>query len=108
MKKLHELAKPFLAIILGALLFLSHLADLSAGGAALVLGIIWLVLGAFAMATGILGIVLGSKLPNKTREYFEVAIVAAYPTMLFVELLLTVINNANFSMSLLGYFVSLV
>ena len=95
MKKLHELAKPFLAIILGALLFLSHLADLSAGGAALVLGIIWLVLGAFAMAAGILGIVLGSRLSSKTKEYFEVAIVAAYPTMLFVELLLTVIDSAN-------------
>lgn len=105
MKKIHEFMRPFLAIIFGALLFLSYLNDLSANGAALVMAIIWLVFAAFALTVGILSIVMGEKLSKKVREYFDLAIVAGDPILLFVEILLIVIGGG---LNVFGWVVNII
>ena len=61
MKKLQDIIRPFLAIILGALLFLVYLNYLQLQGATLAVGIIAVIFSAFYVALGILNIVLGNK-----------------------------------------------
>ena len=93
MKKIHELSRPFLAVIFGALLFLSYLNDLSYSGSILAMAIVWLVFAAFAITVGILNIVLGDKLSRKVKGIFDLSIVSVYALLSFVGVLLFVING---------------
>ena len=92
MKKLSELIKPYLSIVFGALLFLVFLNDLRGEGGQLALGIVGVVLAVYYLAAGILGIILGDKLPKVVRMIFEIASVSAFPVLMFVEELISVIN----------------
>ena len=92
MKKLSELIKPYLSIVFGALLFLVFLNDLRGEGGQLALGIIGVVLAVYYLAAGILGIILGDKLPKVVKMIFEIASVSAFPALMFTEELISVIN----------------
>lgn len=72
MKKFHELLKPYLSIIFGALLFLMFFNYLSTGGSALAIGIIAVVLAAYFLVIGIIGVCLGAKLEKGTKGSLEV------------------------------------
>ena len=96
MKKINELVKPFLSIIFGALLLLVYLNWLSGTGSVLALGIIAIILAAYYLCVGILGLVIGDKLAGKgIKTAFDVATVIAFPTFLFVKFLLTTIQLAD-------------
>ena len=91
MKKVASLIKPYLALVLGALLFLYYLNWLSFQGEALGIGIAAVVIAAYYLCVGILGIVLGEKMPGGLKKTFDIISVAAFPTFMFVYYLLMVI-----------------
>ena len=95
MKKIKELIKPYLSIVFGALLVLYYMNFLAGEGASIAIGVIAIVFGALYLAEGILGIIIGDKLPNVIKQIFDIALVAAFPILLFVYFLLFVINSAN-------------
>ncbi len=95
MKKIHELLKPFLSIIFGALLFLVYLNYLSANGTALAIGVIAVILSTYYLASGILSLVLGWKLPNALKKVFDIVTISAYPLFFFLMLVLVVADYAR-------------
>ena len=96
MKKLLEIIKPYLSIVFGALLLLVYLNYLRYEGTALVLGIIAVVLAAFYLAAGILGIVLGDKLAALLKKVFEIVAVCAFPLFVFTGSLISVIDSNEY------------
>ena len=95
MKRLHEILKPFLAIILGALLLLRYLNWLQADGLWLATGIIAMVLAAFYLGVGVVGFTLNNKLPGSAKKVFEVGAVVAFPLFMFVYFLFVTIRLAD-------------
>ena len=99
MKKLQDIIRPFLAIILGALLFLVYLnylqAQLPEQGAMLAIGIIAVIFSAFYVTIGILNIVLGFKAQGTLRKVFDVCSIAMFPVLMFIIFLITAINGAQ-------------
>ena len=96
MKRLHEVIKPFLAIILGALLFLMYLNLLQPdGGPYLAIGILAVVFAVHYIALGVVDLLLGKHLPRIPRHIFEVAAVVIFPIFMFVYFLLTFIGYAD-------------
>ena len=93
MKKLQEMIRPFLAIILGALLFLVYLNYLQLQGAALALGIIAVIFSALYVGMGILTFVLGARLFGAAKKALDVTAIALFPVLMFVQFLMIVINN---------------
>ena len=93
MKKLHFIIKHYLAIVFGALLLLIYLNWLAANGAALALGIVAIVLSAYYLVTGILGVVLGDKLPAKAKKILNLLAIDLFPAFMFTYFLLRVINT---------------
>ena len=93
MKKVMDLVKPFLSLIFGALLFLYFLNFLSYTGEALAMGVIAVTFACYYLAAGILGIVLGEKMPAGLKNVFNILSVSLYPSFMFVYFLLLVIQN---------------
>lgn len=96
MKKVHEFLKPFLSIILGALLLLVYLNYLSLRGTPLALGIIAVVFASYYLASGILSLVLGFKLPLGLKGVFDIVTISAYPLLFFVQMLLVTVDAGRF------------
>ena len=90
MKKIGELVKPYISIVFGALLFLLFLNKLSATGETLALAIIAVILSGYYVCSGILGVVLGDKLPAGLRNVFDILNVTLFPTFFFVSVILSV------------------
>lgn len=92
MKKIYELIKPFLSIVLGALMLLEYMNFLGAGGAALALGIIAVIFAAYYLVVGILSVVIGPKL-GPTKRILDVVGISLFPLFFFVYRLLIVISG---------------
>ena len=99
MKKLQDIIRPFLAIILGALLFLVYLnylqAQLPEQATMLAIGIVAVIFAAFYVAIGILNIVLGFKIQGTVKKVLDVCCVAMFPVLMFVSFLITAISSAQ-------------
>ena len=91
MKKIGEFIKPFIAIIIGALLFLVYLNYLSFRGATLAIGIIGVAVSVYYLAIGILGVVLGDKFSKPVKRIFDLVSVILFPTFMFVVFLIVFI-----------------
>ena len=107
MKRLHEILKPFLAIILGALLLLRYLNFLQGQGATLAIGIVAMVLAAFYLGVGVVGFTLNNKLPGPAKKVFEVGAVVAFPLFMFVFFLLVTIRLADNNLGPNGWFLAI-
>ena len=109
MKRISDLLKPFLSIIFGALLFLCHFNWLMAEGGYLALGIIAVLFAAYFITVGLLGTLLGEKMPNKTRSILETIGIALYPVFFAVLFLVSIIVSVKAELPLgpLGWTVSI-
>lgn len=94
MKKIGQIVKPYISIVLGALLFLYYLNFLRFRGAALAIGIIATILAAYYLVAGILGALMGEKL-GKAKGALDIISVVAFPLFWFTYLLIAIINNAD-------------
>lgn len=92
MKKLHELIKPFLAVILGALLLLIYMNGLGSEGKSLALAIVGVVFAAFYIGAGIMRVLLSDKLKADVVKILDVAFVGCYALLMFVGYILKVID----------------
>ena len=92
MKKVLELIKPFLLIILGALLLLVYLNNLQGQDAALAMGIVGLIIAVYYLGLGIVRMILGDKLPKLLAQILDLVAVAIFPVFLFVGYLINVIE----------------
>ena len=92
MKKLSDLLKPNVLIFFGALLLLYYLNFLSYRGAGLAICIFAVVLAAWYLTVGILGVVLGDKFSPTLKKIFEMISVSLFCVFMFVYILLIVIN----------------
>ena len=95
MKRIGDFLKPNILIIFGALLLLYFLNYLSLNGAGLAIGIFAVVLSAYYLAIGILGILVGNKFSPQLKKIFEVISVSLFGIFMFVFFLLTTINGAK-------------
>lgn len=92
MKKIQEVAKPFLSIIFGALLLLTYLNWLSLNGGALVIGIFALLMSLYYLGAGITEAVMGEKLPLKAKKVFDIINVSLFSTFAFIFYFIYIIN----------------
>lgn len=95
MKKVTDFLKPNILIILGAILFLYFLNYLSLQEEGLAIGIIAVVISAYYLAVGILGVVIGNKLSPMLKKIFEIVAVCLFGTFMFLLFLLTTIQAAQ-------------
>lgn len=94
MKKVQEIIKPFLAIILGALILLYFFNWLTLEGAGLAIGIIALVIAVYYIAVGILTVLLGEKLKG-ARKILDAVSMALFPIFIFVYFLIVIVNAGS-------------
>ena len=92
MKKVLDLIKPFLFIILGALLLLIYLNSLQLQDAQLAMGIVGIVVAVYYLGLGIVVAILGDKLPASLRGILDLVAICLYPVFGFVCDLLDVID----------------
>lgn len=94
MKKIRNLVEPYLCVVFGALLFLVYLNYLQQGMApeGLAIGIVAVILSAYYLCAGIIGVVLGSKISKTLRNVFDIVSISAFPIFKFVEFLLVVVQ----------------
>lgn len=92
MKRALDFLKPNILIIFGALLFLYFMNWLQGKDATLALGIIAVVLSAYYLAIGIIGIIIGDKLP---RKVFDVVSVCLFAVFMFTYFLIALIQAAQ-------------
>lgn len=95
MKKIQEVAKPFLSIVFGALLLLTYLNWLSLNGGALVIGIFALLISLYYLGAGITEAVAGDKLPLKAKKVFDIIDISLFSTFSFIYYLIFIINLSN-------------
>ena len=91
MKKLQEFIRPYLSVVLGALLLLFYLNWLSLDGGYLALGIIAIIMSAYYISIGIIGVILGDKLGG-ARRVLDVVTICLFPLFMFVYFLILTIN----------------
>ncbi len=96
MQKIREIIKPFIAIIFGALFFLMFFNLLAATGAYLALGIIATIFAAYYLAIGIVGFILGSKMPEPLKKIFDAVSAGLFPLFVFLNTLLMIIANHEY------------
>ena len=82
-------------IIFGALLFLKYLNGLSGNGTALAISIIAVIVSAYYLAIGIVGVIAANKLSAPVKKVFEVISVSLFGVFMFVVFLLTTISGAK-------------
>lgn len=92
MKKVQEIIKPYLLIILGALLLLYYLNDLDNTGTTLAIGITGVIVAALYLTMGILNVLLGDKLPQSLKKVFDISSVALFPLFIFSYYLIAIIK----------------
>ncbi len=95
MKKIQSIIKPFLSIILGALIFLVYLNQLRSRGVSLALGIIGVDISIFYMTYGILKITIKKFDSKKINCVLKIIEVVAYPVLFFVSALLLLIVDTE-------------
>ncbi|MCR5184708.1 MAG: hypothetical protein K6C32_01320 [Bacilli bacterium] len=91
MKKVSELIKPFICVILGALLLLFYLNWLSGQGATLGIGITAVILSVYYLTVGVLGVVLGDKMDKTAKRILDLVSVSLFPLFLFALILISVV-----------------
>ena len=95
MKKIQEVAKPFLSIVFGALLLLTYLNWLSSGGGALVIGVIALLISLYYLGAGITEAVAGDKLPQKAKKVFDILNISLFSAFASIYYLLYITNLSD-------------
>lgn len=95
MKKIQEVAKPFLSIVFGALLLLTYLNWLSLGGGALVIGIIALLMSLYYLGAGITEAVVGDKLSPKAKKVFDIINISLFSAFASIYYLLYITNLSD-------------
>lgn len=95
MKKIQEVAKPFLSIVFGALLLLTYLNWLSLGGGALVIGIIALLMSLYYLGAGITEAVAGEKLSPKVKKVFDIINISLFSAFASIYYLLYITNLSD-------------
>ena len=95
MRKVSEFIKPYISIVFGVLLLLFYLNWLSYEGGALAIGIIAIALSAYYVASGLLGVLLGDKLPKGLRKAFDICTIVLFPTFMFIYFLIMTVNIAE-------------
>lgn len=96
MKKIKDLIKPYLSLIFGVLFFLLYLNWLRADGKVFAIGLVAVIISSYYLCAGILGIVLGEKMPAGLKKVLSILSVSLFPTFMFVFYLLRVIENSDF------------
>lgn len=96
MKKIMDLVKPYLSLIFGVLFFLLYLNYLSADGEVFAIGLVAVIISSYYLCVGILGIVLGDKMPEGLKKVFGILSVSLFPAFMFVNYLLMVIRMSNY------------
>ena len=94
MKKVMDLFKPFLALVLGILMFLFYLnyyVRSDVPGTALAIGIVGLVIACWFLFVGVFG-VAWPRMPAGLKKAFDIVSIVSYATFIFVELLIEVIQ----------------
>lgn len=92
MKKVTDFLKPNILIVFGALLLLFFLNYLQYGGGTLAIGIIAVIMSVYYLAIGILGIIVGDKLPKKI---FDIISICFFPVFMFILFLIQTIQAAQ-------------
>lgn len=92
MKRLQEVIKPFLSIIFGALLLLYYMNWMQGNGMYLAMGIIAVVLATYYLGVGVVGLVVGNKLPPSLKKVFDLCSLIIFPTFIFIVFLLSFIS----------------
>ena len=96
MKKLTDIIKPVISIIFGVILFLVYMNWLqSDAGSVIALGVIAIVLACFYVASGILAILLGEKMPDVLKKVFDIIAISAYAIFVFVYTIILITWNAD-------------
>ena len=95
MKRMNDIVRPVLPLVLGVTLLLSFMNQLGANGVYLALGIIAVVFAAYYIAYAIIRLFLGKKLPPKALGILDLVGGVALPIFLFVEYLLITIDLAQ-------------
>ena len=95
MKKVTDFLRPNILIVFGALLLLYYLNFLSYKGAGLAVGIVGVVLSAYYLAIGIVGLLAGDKLSPMIKKVFDVISVCLFAVFMFVVVLLQTIEAAK-------------
>lgn len=96
MKKIKDLIKPYLSLIFGVLFFLLYLNWLRADGKAFAIGLVAVIISSYYLCAGVLGIVLGDKMPVGLKKVLNILSASLFPTFMFVFYLLMVIENSDF------------
>ena len=94
MKKLIDLIKPFLSIVLGALVILLFLNGLSDGGTDTAKAVFALIVGAYFITIGVIKFVAGNKIDKKVLDILSAIAIASYAVLFFV---VVVCNMADFA-----------
>ena len=92
MKKVTDFLKPNILIVFGALLLLFFLNYLQYTGGTLAIGIIAVIMSVYYLAIGILGIIVGDKLPKKI---FDIISICFFPVFMFILFLIQTIQAAQ-------------
>ena len=90
-----DLIKPFLALVLGVLMFLFYLnyyIGSNVPGTQLALGIIGLIIGSWLIFAAIMGIAW-PKMPVGLKKVFDIISIASFAGFMFVVFLMNVIGN---------------
>lgn len=95
MKKIQEIIKPFLSLILGALILLYYLNWLSRGGAALALGIIAMLMSLYYIFIGILKVFEKEKAKSLKNVFDFISLVFLPLFVLVYYLLVLITGGAN-------------
>ena len=96
MKKVMDLVKPYLSLIFGVLFFLLYLNYLRADGEVFAIGLVAVIISSYYLCVGILGIVLGDKMPEGLKKVFGILSVSLFPAFMFVNYLLMIIRMSNY------------
>ena len=94
MKKATDFLKTNILIILGALMLLYFLNDLTGNGASLACGIVATVISVYYLTIGILNIFLSDKLNKKLFDTLSICLFGAF---MFASLLVALINMVGFA-----------
>lgn len=96
MKKVLDIIKPYLSIILGTLIFLYYLNNLASRGPILAIGITALVVAIIYVGLGIINIFAGNSIKKEAKQVFGLIEVSLYPIFFFVVTLILIINNHDY------------
>lgn len=95
MKKIQEVAKPFLSIAFGSLLLLTYLNCLSLNGGALAIGIFALLMSLYYLGAGITEAVAGEKLSPKAKKVFDIINISLFSTFVSIFYLFYITNLSD-------------